>query len=186
MMNRIERALLGVRTALALVSACLAGAALADSGDTTESRVKAAYVYNFAKYIEWPGTAAQDPLRLCLPGNDRLGEAFNALEGRQAQGRAIHVLNGVPLGQLARCQIVFVGQGDAALLAAVIRSAAESPTLVVGDVDGFIDAGGGIGLVVADDRVQFEVNLEALQRAKLRASAQMLKLARNADELRVR
>ena len=57
---------------------------------------------------------------------------------------------------------------------------------MVGDVDGFIDAGGGIGLVVADDRVQFEINLEALQRVKLRASAQMLKLARNAAELRVR
>ena len=151
MMNRIERTLLVAHSTCPGVRMS-GGAALADSGDTTESRVKAAYVHNFAKYIEWPGTAAQDPLRLCLPGNDRLGEAFNALEGRQAQGRAIHVLNGVPLGQLARCQIVFVGQGDAALFAAVIRSAAESPTLVVGDVDGFIDAGGGIGLVVADDR----------------------------------
>ncbi|MBX3679170.1 YfiR family protein [Cognatazoarcus halotolerans] len=181
--DRLRRAL----AFLFLAGAFLSGnVALAQSEVSTESRVKAAYVYNFAKYVEWPGVAAQGPLRLCIAGSDSLDRMLEALEGRQAQGRVIQVMKGVPLAQLRHCQMVFVGRGDAALLHDVVQATSGAAVLVVGDADGFIGAGGGIGLVVADDRVRFEVNAEALKLGRLRASAQMLKLARNAAELTVR
>jgi len=148
-----------------------------------EYRVKAAYIFNFAKYVDWPGEDSK-VFKVCTAGRDDLGGALSALDRRTAQGREIQVRRDVPIDQLRDCQIAFVGESDGRLLSTVVRSLSGSPVLVVSDVRQAVESGAHILLAAIDDRVEFDVNLAGLQRANLKASSQMLKLARSTKPLR--
>jgi hypothetical protein len=144
----------------------------------SEAAVKAAFIYNFTKYTEWP-PAGGNTLQLCLLGRaDPLLSAVAALQGKQSQDRRI-VVRSVELGTdaLNGCRVIVVGASEEGHLADILRDAQKQPALTVSEIDRFIDAGGMIGLVVNDARVQFEINAGAAERAKLKFSAQMMKLA---------
>jgi len=151
----------------------------AQSGNTmAEYRVKAAYIYNFAKYVEWPGVETKE-FHVCSAGRDDLGGALFALDRRSAQGREIRIKHNLALDQLKDCQIVFVSDKDNKLLTSVVRQFGNAPMLIVSDNPQAADFGAHITLASAEDRVEFDVNLAMLQRANLKASSQMLKLARS-------
>ncbi len=143
-----------------------------------EFRVKAAFIYNFAKYVEWPVVDTKE-FHVCSAGRDDLGGALFALDRRSAQGREIRIKHNLALDQLKDCQIVFVSERDNKLLNLVVRQFANAPVLIVSDNPQAVDVGAHITLASAEDRVEFDVNLPMLQRANLKASSQMLKLARN-------
>ena len=143
----------------------------------SEYRVKAAYIYNFAKYVDWPGVETKE-FHVCTAGRDDLGGALFALDRRLAQGREIQVRQNVALDQLRDCQIIFVGDRDSKLLTSVVRQLLGTPVLIVSDNQQAVEAGAHIALASVEDRVEFDVNLATLQRANLKASSQMLKLAR--------
>jgi len=148
-----------------------------------EYRVKAAYIYNFAKYVDWPVLESKE-FHVCSAGRDDLGGALFALDRRFAQGREIQVKQNVPPDQLKECQIIFVGDREGKLLASVVKQFLGIPVLIVSDYQQAVEVGAHIGLASADDRVEFDVNLTNLQRANLKASSQMLKLARSAKPLK--
>ncbi len=162
-----------------------------DSGwaQISEAQAKVAFLLNFARYVEWPERAfpARDaPLNVCVIGRDSLGTALAALESRQVQGRPIKVRRGVSLEDFRGCHLVFVSDSEERRLVPTLRALAGHPVLTVGDTDGFIDAGGAIGIVAGEDRLQFEVNRAALDQAQLKAGSQLLKLARNLADARPR
>jgi hypothetical protein len=164
--------------------ACLAVMALGaitahaqSANSMAEYRVKAAYIFNFAKYVDWP-VADSKQFQVCSAGRDDLGGALSALDNRLAQGRAIQVRQNVAMDQLKDCQIIFVGERDSKLLTSVIRQMWGTPVLIVSDNQQAAEAGAHITLASAEDRVEFDVNLATLQRSNLKASSQMLKLAR--------
>jgi hypothetical protein len=146
-----------------------------------EAEVKAAFVFNVAKFAEWPAERlpAGAPLRLCVLGTPggpgSFGDALLALEGKTVHGRVLEVRAGTTLAPLRPCHLlVLVPDAPEAR-----RALAEAQgTLTFGDGDGFIDAGGMIGIAVAERRVRFDVNLEAARRGDIRLSAQLLRLAR--------
>lgn len=144
-----------------------------------EADVKAAFIYNFTKFVEWPAET-RGPLQVCLLGEpDRLLTALMSLEGKQSHGSSIHVLNvNHDTGSLDGCRVIVVGASETGRLAAILASAQKHPALTVSEIEHFADAGGMIGLVVDNARVQFEINAQAAQRANLKLSAQLLKLAR--------
>jgi len=148
-----------------------------------EYRVKAAYIYNFAKYVDWPIVDSKE-FRVCTAGRDDLGGALSALDRRMAQGREIQVRQNVSMDQLKDCQIIFVGEKDSKLLTSVVRQLLGAPVLIVSDNQQSAEAGAHITLASAEDRVEFDVNLATLQRANLKASSQMLKLARTTKPAR--
>ena len=164
-------------TGLVFVAWTAFGVQAQSANSMAEYRVKAAYIYNFAKYVDWPGVESKD-FRVCSAGRDDLGGALFALDRRLAQGREIQVRQNVALDQLKDCQIIFVGDRDNKLLASVVRQLGGAPVLIVSDNQQAVDAGAHIALASAEDRVEFDVNLANLQRANLKASSQMLKLAR--------
>ncbi|WP_396434895.1 YfiR family protein [Limnohabitans sp.] len=143
----------------------------------TLDRIKAAYVYNFAKFVELPG-AEEMPIRLCVVGKDDPNDRMFSLNRRIAQKREILVRKDVAMDQLKDCGMVFVGAADNRLLPQVVKQLGNAPVLVISDDRQAIDQGAHLGLLHNDDRVEFEVNLLNLQRSNLRASSQMLKLAR--------
>lgn len=148
----------------------------------TEAQAKAAFVLNFARYVEWPASAfanREAPVVACLVGRDALGAALAALDGRAVQSRTLKVRRGVPAEDLRGCHLVFIAESEDRRIVPIVRSVAGQPVLTVSDAERFIDIGGGIGLVFGDERLQFEVNRAALEQAQLKAAAPLLKLARN-------
>lgn len=168
----------GARPLLLALSLGLGGPAAAQNAGPTLDHIKAAYVYNFAKFVELPGTDDL-PIRLCVVGKDDPHGRMFSLNRRIAQKREILVRRDVPLDQLKDCGMVFVGVADARQLPAVVRHLGSAPVLLISDDRQAVDQGAHLVLLHSDDRVEFEVNLLNLQKSNLRASSQMLKLARN-------
>jgi hypothetical protein len=170
---------LAKRLALWAVAALFATASWGQAV-VSESELKAALVFNFARYVEWPERtfATPDaPLVMCLVGRDRIATAFVALDGRRLQGRAVRA-RVTPPEETRGCHVLFISEPSERQLAAILRGVAGQPVLTVSDAEGFIDAGGAIGIVPGEQRLQFEVNRAALGQAQLKASSQLLKLAR--------
>lgn len=148
----------------------------------SEAQVKASFIHNFARYVDWPERAFADrqaPILLCQLGRDQLGAAFTALENRPLHNRPVQTRLVGSADEARHCHVVYISDVDDRRQSATLRALAGAPILTIGDSDGFIDAGGIFGLVQGEQRYQFEVNLRALEQAQLRASAQLLNLARN-------
>lgn len=176
-----------MRSSTAFWRAVVLAAALAlappswGQSSVSEWDLKAALVFNFARYVEWPerAFATRDaPIVFCLLGHDRFGTAFGALDGRKLQGRTVKVRSGIGLEDSHGCHVAFVSDASERQLLPILRGLAGQPVLTVSDSEGFIDNGGAIGIVPGDQRLQFEVNRAALDQAQLKASSQLLKLAR--------
>lgn len=168
---------------------CLASAAALALGQwahgqtsgLTEYQVKAAFVFNFAKFTDWPTEAlSREPVvTVCIAGRDPFGSALAAFDGRTINGREFRIRRGVGPEELRGCQMLYLAQSEERRISTLIHAAANNAILTVSDIEGFVDAGGMIGLVVADDRVQFDVNLTPAHQVNLKLSSQMLRLARN-------
>lgn len=155
-----------------VINAFAAGAALSNSD------LKAAFVYNFSKYTEWPPETGGNSLVLCLHNlTPEQEQAFSPINGRQANSKAVLLRLIDSTGDTGGCHVLFFGKGTQR---AVIDKMLARPTalLSVGDSEEFIDAGGVIALIERDNRLQFDINLAAARRANLKISAQLLKLAR--------
>ncbi len=143
-------------------------------------RLKAAYVYNFLKFTEWP--AEKDPqnaLVVCLVNaNQALVNAFSTLNQQKANGRPIFVRQLSSTTDVDGCHVYYLREGGAPV---PLRKLAERhPNLLtVGDAADFVASGGVIGLSEHRGRLQFEINIELIQVAKYKISSQLLKLARN-------
>ncbi|MDE2594276.1 MAG: YfiR family protein [Burkholderiales bacterium] len=148
--------------------------------DYSEAKVKAAFVFNFFKYTEWPVDATTKQIVLCLGNaNADVNSAFAPLEGRVANGRAVSVRNLPGSLDASGCNAVYIHDGAAKKVLEKLVQAKMSNVLTVGDGADFLDAGGIIGLVETEGRMQFDVNPDPAVRGNLRFSSQMLKLARN-------
>jgi hypothetical protein len=183
MSDRIERTPTGrrlapPRTLLALVIAacCALGGARADPQGPTEFEVKAAYLYNLAKFVSWPTLAPGAELTVCVVGTDPFGPALDALAGRTVQDWTLRVLRGPGTREPGRCQLAFVAAParDPALLAAL----AAAGTVTVSDAPDFMAAGGMVAIAIVDGHLQFEINLQPAEHSGVKFSAQLLKLAR--------
>lgn len=153
-----------------------------------ESQIKSAYVLNFVKFTEWPAEVmADDNLTLCVVGDNVLDGALAELIGRNAGGRELQVihyatekiLNGQPnVGHaLGRCQVVFIGESEQRRFVPIIKALGNAPALTISDIEDFAEKGGCIGLRYRDNKIVFEINLAAANKAKLRLPAQLLNLA---------
>jgi hypothetical protein len=158
-----------------------AEAATAGASASREYRIKAAFLYNFAKFTVWPVEAFADakaPLRLCVLGDDSFDGALTALEGRTVKNRPIAASRPTSAQSLGQCHLLFVGASEAKSLGTILESLRGMPVLVVGDTPHFARSGGIIRLETVDNRVRFEINVEAAQHAKLKLDSRLLRLGR--------
>lgn len=156
----------------------LAPLARADS----EYDVKAAYLVNFAKLVEWPAAAfagGKGALIIGVVGRGGAGdELARTISGASANGRPIEVrrVSAGDAGALAACQVLFVTESERA--DAVIAAVQGRPVLIVGEAEGFAHRGGAIGFVKDGGTVKFEANPKAAARNGLTVSAKLLRVAR--------
>ena len=153
----------------------------AEATSPSEYQVKAAFIYNFAKYAEWPSEvmgSRDKPFTLCIVGRDPSDSAFSSVEGRQVGGRPLKIRRDVRMEDIAGCHIAFISESEEHRLQSVLKSMASAPILTISDIDGFVEAGGAVGMFVADDRLKFDANFTALQRANIKVNSQVLWMAR--------
>lgn len=167
---------------MAALLACALGASA--QTELTESQAKASALFNFARYVEWPESAfatREAPFVFCLAGRDSLVAVSSALQARTLHQRTTQVRRVFGSEDLRGCNVLFIGEAEERRMLPMLRSIAGEPVLSVGDAAGFIEAGGAIGLVldIEAGRLRFDINRAALERSQLRASSNLLRLARN-------
>lgn len=145
----------------------------------SEQAIKAGFIFNFVKFTQWSGARDQDtrPLDICTPGALPLDGQFALLQGRMIGNRTIVLRAHVAAADWRSCQVLYLADSDASRTESSLRTLGQAPVLTIGDQRDFVQAGGMIGLRVEDNRVRFDVNLGAAQRAGLTLNSQMLKLA---------
>jgi hypothetical protein len=146
-----------------------------------EYQVKAAFLYNFAKFVEWPDSAfksGKDPMHICVLGQDPFGSALEeAVSGKTLLGRSFVVADISDPGRAAECQLLFVGSSERKRLRSIFKAIQTGGVLTVGDTDDFAAQGGMVNLKLEGRRIRLEINLEAAGKAKLRISSKVLNLA---------
>jgi hypothetical protein len=160
----------------------------ADSTTLTEYQVKAAFIYNFAKYVRWPEASTSEtkrPFVIGVIGRDPFGQALDdAIRGQSLQGRAVSVKRFGRVEEVADCDILFVSSSEKNNLQSILDVLHEAPVLTIGDMDRFAERGGMINLTTEEARVRFEINVEAAERAGLKPGSQLLRLARIVSDSR--
>lgn len=139
--------------------------------------VKAGFVFNFAKFVEWPLAGSGDSaiLKVCSSARNPLGGQLTLLQGRKLQGRSIDVRTRVPVLDWPTCHVLFLPEDNFAEVA--VETLALVRVLTISDAPGFAQRGGMIELVTVENRMRFVVNLAAANRSGIRLSGLMLQLA---------
>ena len=146
-----------------------------------EYEVKAAFLFNFIQFVEWPGESlhAGEPFRLCLAGENPFGGMLErTVAGEQAAGRPIEVEVLAPDAPPAKCQALFVPRSQAGRTSAILRNVGTLPVLTVGESARFLENGGLVNFVVDGGQVRFDVNADAAAARGLRISSKLLRVAR--------
>jgi hypothetical protein len=145
-----------------------------------EYHLKAAFVYNFAKFVEWPARDTREAFRFCLIGKDPFHGVLDELvRGKFLNSRPLLVVRIATAAQARSCPVLYVGEGDRPPPVDLLHEIGEWPVLTISERAGFLDAGGIIQLLVDDKRVRFEINAEAARRSGLRVSSRLMRLARS-------
>jgi hypothetical protein len=173
------------RARLAARLLCVAGAAgfaaAAHAEPPTEYQVKAAFLYNFAKFVEWPRTTFADStaaIVIGVLGPDPFGADLDrALAAKLVDQHPLQVRRCSTATEAAGCHILFVGMTEERALERTLQSLADSPVLTVGESADFIRLGGIVRFVVVASKVRFEIHNGAAVRAGLRLSSKLLRLA---------
>jgi hypothetical protein len=170
----------------ALVATAFVCSPSAQNDSSIEDEVKAAYLYNFTKYVSWPASAfsgTTDPLTLCVAGEPAVVKAVESIvTGEHVEGRPLRVLSQLPDGPLP-CHVLFVGRGSGDRVEQLMRSAGTAPILTVGDSPQFLQQGGMIAFAVESRRVRFDIRIQPAERVGLKLSSKLLRVARHVDEV---
>ncbi|OHE22205.1 MAG: hypothetical protein A3J94_01770 [Syntrophus sp. RIFOXYC2_FULL_54_9] len=157
----------------------------AEDSASREYKVKAAFLYNFTLFVEWPTEtfpANDSPLTICILGKSPFGDALGSLRGKTVKTRKLAVRQINSVQEMRGCQVLFVSASEKMQLPNILAAVKNLNVLTVSDLDRFAEAGGIINFITLEDKVRFEVNLKAAQQARLKISSQLLKLARDVIE----
>lgn len=144
-----------------------------------EYEVKAAFLYNFAKFVKWPDGASQGPTFVIgVLGEDPFGGVLDkTFHGKTILDKAVEVRRLASPEAAREAQIVFVSSSEKEHLAAILKTLSGATVLTVGEMDRFTDRGGMIAFQLRDEAVRFEINLDEVERANLKMSSQLIRLA---------
>ena len=173
--------------ALAVAACLLAGLAESRAAQvpaTKEYQIKAAFLFNFTKFIEWPAGCFADsnsPIVIGVIGKDPFGsELQDAVQGRKINGRSIVLKTIESIEQARAVHLLFIPSTEESQAALVLKGLGTSSVLTVGESEQFVSNDGIIHFVLEGDKVRFEINANSADRARLKISAQLQKLARPA------
>lgn len=171
----------GLRVCALGVLLALAGLSAPVSSEVGSDQTKAVFLYNFAKFVQWPADAFQDPrapLVFGVLGTDAFGDVLaNAINGKKVNGRLVEVRHGRTLDDVGRCHILYVGGSEEENVAALLQSLNPS-VVTVSEIDEFLRSGGILQIAILQNRVRFAVNTARAEQAGVRISSKVLTLSR--------
>jgi len=170
-----------LRTGLAIGWLLVAAAgALGENPKPTDYQVKAAYLYNFGRFVEWPVSAAGkgEFFTVCVLGKDPFGPVLDkALAGETIGGKSVVARRISTPQESGNCQVLFLSSTEEGRLDKIIEAIDKEAVLTVSDMPQFSEHGGMVQFVLEDKRVRFEVNLTAAQNAGLTLRSELLRVA---------
>ena len=175
-------AFLGLRKLAArLALIALAAAAVpadAEGTVTDEYQVKAAFLYNFAKFVEWPAGTPGGAIAICVLGQNPFGRVLeDTVSGKTVDGKTFVVRHVSELKGAAPCQILFVSSSERMRYSVVLGELRAGHVLTVGETEGFIEEGGIVNLKLDSGKIQIQININAAEQAGVRISSKLLSLA---------
>jgi len=168
-----------------IVACAVASGALnvdASPAQCREYQIKAAFLYNFVKFVKWPAEAFGDdnaPIIVGVVGEDPFGVALvESVEGRIVRGRELVIRRFKGVQDLDFFHILFISSSERARLSQILESLTGSSVLTVGEMAQFAELGGIINFTVQKNKIRFEINVDAAEQAGLQISSQLLRLAK--------
>ena len=151
--------------------------------ESREYVLKAGFIYNFTKFIDWPRKIKTDietdGYRFCVVGRDPFGEILERLaEKLKRKNKELIIVPGVSPEEISRCHILFIGKSEKARIDRILDWVDGSPVLVVGDTPGYAQKGVGINFFILENKIRFEINRSAVEKAGLQVSSELLNLAK--------
>ncbi|MCZ6446821.1 MAG: YfiR family protein [Alphaproteobacteria bacterium] len=182
------------RLAILVIGACMLAMSVWIAGTQADDRparptgakasreylLKAAFLYNFAKFTSWPTesiSGAGKPVRLCILGKDPFGAALESIEGKNIQQRPLVTIRIARVSDAEGCQIIFIASSEEVRLRGILSGLRELPILTIAEMSNFARVGGIIGLKTVEDRIRFDINVDAAKEADLKFSYKLLQLA---------
>ena len=168
-----------------LLSSILSVCAIAYAAELpapSEYQIKAAFLYNFAKFVEWPSQALPESsasITLCVLGEDPFGSDLDrtieskTINSRVLVSRRLNTLHGVDV-----CQILFISASERRRMGQILEALKDQSLLTIGETEPFARLGGVINFTMEQDRVRFEINVDAAERKGLKISSKLLRLAK--------
>ncbi len=146
-----------------------------------ENALKAAFIFNIVQFVKWSDAVFQgptDPIKIGIFGKDQFGATLDAMvQDANVQGRTVVIQRSNKLEDLQTCQIIYISPSEAKFLGRVLNLFERQPVLTMSDIDHFAARGGMVGFVKRENRIRFQINLKNVQRANLKISAKVLRLA---------
>jgi hypothetical protein len=162
--------------ALAVQPACLQ----AQAREFGEYDVKAVFMANFFKFVEWPSPVKE--YRLCIYGSDPFGQSIRTVEGMKVRGKTLEVRRPVSLRGLGDCHVLFISSSERRRIRTILDAVKGMDLLTVGDTEGYAREGVMLNFYIEASRVKFEINLNSIRSSRIAVSSQLLKLGRMADD----
>jgi hypothetical protein len=155
--------------------------AIGQENGFSENHVKALFLYNFAKYVQWPDEVFSNPgapITIGIVGDDNFGRNLrDVVQGRTINGRGFAIKHLLATDDPAGCQILFISNSESSHIAQILTNAAAKPVLTVGEDKAFSEDGGIIDFVLKNGNVRLEINLDSADKAGLKISSRLLSVA---------
>ena len=169
--------------ALLMLFASPGPAAGAEGAEVSESDLKAAYLYNFTRFVDWPAAAFStetDPLRIAVFDDEEFARNLTVLlKDKKAHGRGFKVKNITSPGDAKGHHLVFAPKDKARQAPQMLEALEGQPALTIGESPQFLNQGGVINFIFKDDQLRFEINALAAEKARLTISSRLMRLATN-------
>jgi hypothetical protein len=182
-----RRGLVGLRTVLlaVLLVVCLglfSSTTGAQQAKPSEYKVKAIYLYNFGKFVEWPEAREPreqpDRFLICVLGKDPFGSLLDStIKGEDVNGMNLSAKRVSNAADATGCRILFISSSEADRVVTILQELHSKPILTVSDIANFCDRGGMIQFELKEEKVRFAVNMTAAEKAGLTLSSQLVKVA---------
>lgn len=148
---------------------------------TDEYRVKTAFLFNFAKFVDWPDSTfanSSAPLKVCILGNDPFGSSLDAIAAKTIKGRSLVIKRLRSVDGIKDCQMLYVSPNQLTQTAEIVHTLQKAPILTICDVEDCAEAGIMLNMLMVENRVHLEMNLDAVEHTPLKVSSQLIKLTR--------
>lgn len=166
---------------LVILALVLSVIALPAHAETDEYSVKAAFIFNFIRFVNLPSASSANsdaPIAICVLGDAPLGDPLRRLTGKIVKGRPITARHIRTIEECRNCSVLFISKSEDWRLPQALRAVNGAGTLTIGDSEGFAKSGIMINFYIEDGKVRFEINIKSAERAGIKISSELLKLSR--------